>query len=129
MSTRKQAGRFLVAGVLTVIVDLITYLLLMEFGVQLDIAKGISFATGTIFAYFANSSWTFTASRNLVQFAKFLALYISSLGINVVVNRLVVDGVGDENMRVAMVVAFLTATAVSAASNFIGMKYFVFASQ
>lgn len=129
MSTKEQAGRFLIVGVLTVMVDFMTYLLLVATGVQLDIAKGVSFAAGTVFAYFANSLWTFSTSRNLVQFSKFLALYIGTLGINVAVNRFVVDAIGDENVRFAVIVAFLAATAVSAASNFIGMKYFVFATQ
>ena len=126
--TRAQLGRFLVIGALTVLVDFATYRLLLASGVQVSAAKGIGFVTGTVFAYFANRRWTFRNARPREGSAfRFAALYASTLGINIGTNALVLAiALRFVPASIAVMLAFLCATGLSAILNFVGMKYWVF---
>ena len=55
-------------------------------------------------------------------------VYLVSLGLNVSVNALVIAGskMAGLDRTSSLALGFLAATAVSAASNFLGMKQFVF---
>ena len=126
--TRGQLARFLVIGVLTVVVDFTTYRLLLAAGVPVGWAKAIGFVTGTVFAYFANRRWTFEGARPRSGSAlRFALLYACTLAINVGINawilRLALAAVPP---TVAVSIAFVAATGVSAVLNFVGMKFFVF---
>jgi len=117
---------FLIVGSLTAVIDFLTYRGLVWTGaVSVDIAKGSGFLVGTLFAYFANRSWTFGHSAHHPGSPwRFGFLYLTTLGANVVVNALVLQLLVDA--RAAVSLAFLFATAISASMNFIGMKRFVF---
>ena len=121
---RRQIGRFLVVGSLTVLVDLVSYRLCLETGLPVPLAKTIGFLSGTIFAYFVNRFWTFQSQSSHVALFKFLLLYLSTLLTNVGVNQIVFEAVplGERGQ----LFAFLVATSVSATLNFLGMKYIVF---
>lgn len=126
---KRELGIFLIVGSLTVLVDFMVYRGLLWFDLTgIDIAKGISFLAGTVFAYFANRFWTFghrsSASGSGWRFA---LLYLSTLIANIVVNALALTTLN--TVPSAMQWAFLLATGVSATLNFIGMKYFVFHSR
>lgn len=125
---KRELSIFLVVGSLTVLVDFVVYRGLLWLDVtSIDIAKGISFLAGTVFAYFANRFWTFShqsvASGSVWRFA---TLYLSTLIANIAVNALALAAL--VNVSSAIQWAFLLATGVSATLNFIGMKYFVFHS-
>ena len=93
-----------------------------------EVAKGIGFTTGTIFAYFANRLWTFAGAKGgRTVFAMFVGLYVSTLIINVGVNSGVIAFLGEEELFLTL--AFLTATGASATLNFIGMRLIVFRSK
>lgn len=122
---RRELSVFLMVGVTTVLVDFLTYHLLLESELMpVDSAKAASFLTGTAFAYFANRYWTFghkTVTHRSIW--KFLLLYGLTLAANVGINALILrlyGGIGFIQL------AFLIATGVSAALNFVGMKFFVF---
>ena len=121
---RRQIGRVLVVGTLTVLVDLVSYRLCLETGLPVPLAKTIGFLSGTIFAYFVNRFWTFQSQSSHVALFKFLLLYLSTLLTNVGVNQIVFEAVplGERGQ----LFAFLVATSVSATLNFLGMKYIVF---
>ena len=121
---RRQIGRFLVVGSLTVLVDLVSYRLCLETGLPVPLAKTIGFLSGTIFAYFVNRFWTFQSQTSHAALFKFLLLYLSTLLTNVGVNQIVFEAVplGERGQ----LFAFLVATSVSATLNFLGMKYIVF---
>jgi putative flippase GtrA len=123
---RKELGRFLIVGSITVAIDLASYRLLLLLGVDISIAKGLGFAIGTVFAYFANRLWTFTAEGGYRRFLVFCALYLTTLAINVGANDLVVWLLGRDEL--ALAAAFLVATGISATLNFMGMKFLVFAA-
>ena len=57
-------------------------------------------------------------------FSLFVALYVSTLAINVGVNSGAMAVLGDREF--AFVLAFLLATGTSATLNFVGMRSFVF---
>ena len=126
--TYDAAQRFLLVGTLTVAIDLCFYRLTMFAGLFTGAAKATGFIVGTIFAYFVNRTWTFSAagSMSLGEITKFAAVYGTALIANVVINAAVLGLVGTG--EVALIIAFLSATAISATLNFFGMKLLVFQS-
>jgi len=126
---KRELGIFLIVGLLTVLIDFWVYRGLVGVGViGVDIAKGIGFLTGTLFAYFANRFWTFGHKSHAPGSVwRFVLLYLSTLMANVVINALALKVMAD--IMAAVPMAFLLATGVSASLNFLGMKFFVFNSR
>ena len=125
MSIKRELRVFLLVGLLTVSIDLVSYRLLMWLGVSVSPAKATSFIIGTVFAYFANKQWTFdSAEGGRKRFFGFALLYSTTLAINVLVNAVVLHFLGVEEF--ALAAGFLSATATSATLNFLGMKFLVF---
>src|SRR5882757_1926239 len=82
--------RFLVTGSATVAVDAIVYSTLLKANIPADFAKGCSLAAATLFAYFANRCWAFNhAAPTTSRLGHFVALYMSAVCLNVLVNHLV----------------------------------------
>ena len=124
----REVMRFLIVGSATVLVDLVCYFVLINLDYDTHISKGISFSAGTVFAYFANSNYTFPGSKgNSFIFFIFCLLYLSTLVINIVTNEIVLESMGRTD--ISFVFAFFLATTLSAILNFIGMKYYVFQKQ
>jgi putative flippase GtrA len=123
---KRELAIFLIVGVSTVLVDFISYRGLIGFQVmEVDMAKAAGFLVGTLFAFFANRFWTFGHNPHVPGSVwRFSALYASTLGANVLTNALVLKLLAD--MAIAIQLAFLLATGVSACLNFLGMKLFVF---
>lgn len=125
-SLTRSAGRFLIAGGLTVLLDLSVYRLLVEAGWLTGPAKTLSFIAGTLFAYWINKNWTFEAKAHSHRaLLPFMTVYCTTLCANVLVNEGVLKLIGVS--EVALWVAFLVATGVSATLNFLGMQKMVFA--
>ena len=123
-----EFARFLIVGGTTVLIDLIFYFTLIYMGFDTSLSKGISFFVGTVFAYFANRNYTFQSSMGgFFRFTVFTLLYLSTLIVNVVSNEIVLNLTIQING--SLMIAFLIATSLSAALNFIGMKYIVFNTQ
>jgi len=121
----KQIKRFLIVGFTTVVIDFTAYRLLLYLDSPTAIAKGLGFVAGTIFAYFANKLWTFNRAKGGTNvFSMFVALYITTLAVNVGVNSGVIQILGEE--EIFMTLAFFMATGTSATLNFIGMQMIVF---
>lgn len=120
----RQLSRFLLVGATTVLVDFFAYSTLLAVSVPVDPAKAAGFLTGTLFAWFANRLWTFSAAGGIGRFVRFLALYGATLTLNVLVNGAIHAAL--DGGEVAVATAFLVATAISASVNFAGMKYLVF---
>jgi putative flippase GtrA len=117
---------FLIVGSLTVLIDYATYRSLVKFEcISIDIAKGVGFVAGTLFAFFANRLWTFGQKQHAAGSVwRFIVLYVvSSIG-NVLVNRWVLSVLIDWSG--AATAAFFVATGISSIMNFFGMKFFVF---
>lgn len=125
---KREALIFLIVGTLTVGIDFLCYTLLLDVGVRYTFAKATGFVVGTAFAYFANRWWTFGHRQHASGSAfRFAMLYMLTLGGNVLINHAVLLIAGEREWAVRL--AFLAATGVSAALNFLGMRFFVFRGQ
>ena len=123
----QQLQRFLITGFATVVIDFATYRLLLHLDSPTAIAKALGFITGTVFAYFSNKLWTFDRAKGgSYVFSRFIALYVTTLIINVCVNSGVIAVLGEEEHFLAF--AFLIATGTSATLNYNGKKMVVFKS-
>jgi len=123
---RGQLARFLVVGLTATGIDFALYRGLLALGAAIHPAKGLGFVTGALFAYFANRAITFQLGGGWRpdEVLRFVKVYAGALAANVAVNFLVLDLIG--RSEAGIVVAFVVATGVSAALNFVGMKLFVF---
>lgn len=118
--TKKELKRFLIAGFSAVGTDLIAYYMLLNY-FQHSISKAISFLLGTIVAFVVNKYWTFEKKeKSFKEIWQFGALYMFTLGANVLVNKVVLD------FTAIVFLAFLVATGVSTILNFLGQKFWVF---
>jgi putative flippase GtrA len=122
--TVRSMLRFLLVGGIAVLVDASCYWLLLRAGVDVDVAKALGFVLGAVFAYVANWRFTFGARRSRWSEVLFVLVYAVALLLNVAVNAAVRNYLG--NGPASSTAAFLMATAVSAAWNFVGMSLFVF---
>jgi putative flippase GtrA len=122
---QRELGRFLIVGSLTVGVDYVCYRLAMGVGIDVNMAKALGFGGGTVFAYFANRFWTFSARVPATGSVwRFAAVYGVNLGVNVLLNYWVLQALQAHSFAIAT--AFLVATGTSSMLNFLGMKYLVF---
>jgi putative flippase GtrA len=125
---KRELSIFLIVGSLTVLVDFTVYRGLVSLQLlNVDIGKAVGFLAGTVFAYFANRFWTFGhKSASSGSAWRFIVLYAVTLVVNVYINALALDVLA--GLALAVKVAFLVATGMSATINFFGMKLFVFKS-
>lgn len=125
--TRREAFRFLLIGLSAVVIDFGIYRLSLWAGLPVGVSKANGFLFGTLYAYFANRYWTFAmgqARAGWAELARFATVYGVSLIVNVAVNGGVLALLGRSEIH--LWVAFAVATAISAAMNFLGLKFFVF---
>ena len=126
--TAKQIRRFIVIGVLSVLIDLTVYTLLTRLGLMWDVSKGISYVSGMIFGFIFNKLWTFqSARRSPAEPIIYVVLYTATLGVNVLVNRLVILVISAWlPLGAVKGLAFLVATGVCTVLNFVGLKWITF---
>ena len=119
---RGELARFLLVGGLAVAIDGGSYLLLVQAGLlSPSWAKRLSFALGSVWAFFMNKYYTFEQREaRLAEPFVFAAVYSAGWVGNSVTHDLVLGWTG---LKTA---AFLAATAVSTTTNFIGQKRLVF---
>ncbi len=117
--------RFLFVGSSTVVIDFIIYSILYLIGINTKISKSLGFISGTIYAYYMNKNITFKSNkRGLRVFLSFIALYITSLILNVYINETLLSLSYFSSYKYLL--SFLIATVVSATINFIVMNLIIF---
>ena len=116
-----EIGRFGVAGLANIGIDLSVYSALLMVGTPIWIAKAVAFVCGTIFAFFVNKNWTFKREKGgLSQFPAVFVLYTISMVVNVAVNSGIIFLFSGSLF--GKVVGYCCAVLISATINFIGMK-------
>ena len=143
-SLQRQGSRFIIAGIMAVSADFGAYFLLIDL-LGHHFSKLLSFIFGSIIAFFINKLWTFRqanlsappATTSYHEALRFATLYLSTMGINVGVNALVIGLYPILAFKPSMIffdfviainlwLAFFVATATSTILNFLGMKFWVF---
>ena len=126
--TARHIRRFLVIGVLSVLIDRATYGLLLKTGLYVFLAKGISYVTGMSFGFFGNKYWTFQSpQKSVAEPVVYLAVYAVTLGVNMAINAFLLVQLSEQlGQSLALEVAFLVATGVTTVLNFLGMRLLAF---
>jgi len=140
----KQAGKFILVGILNTLIDLgVLNLLIFITGIASGFGysafKGISFIVAVINSYILNKFWTFKSAGGQPglpaagrEFGQFFIVSAIGFGINVGVASLVVNVIGNPfaysgvSDTIWANVGALTATFCAMVWNFLGYKFIVF---
>ena len=124
MSLRTQVWRFLVTGGLSAVVDFGLYVLLLELGLHVNVAKTLSFIAGTTTAYLINRRWTFQAPPSTSRFVAVCALYAVTYAVQVGINYVLYTAWDEKPWRVP--VAFVIAQGTATVINFVVQRAVIF---
>jgi putative flippase GtrA len=120
-----QATRFVIVGSCSASVDFALYVLLYHVvGVQVDLAKAITWFAGTTNAYLFNRRWTFQARPNTARYVSVMSLYSLTFAVQVGVNHLCLELLDYRNW--ALPVAYVIAQGTATMINFSVQRWVIF---
>lgn len=139
----KQITKFVISGLLAVMVDFLVYFALSQF-LDINISKGLSFCSGMLVTYNMNKYWTWRQTdKNNRRLGLFTVLYLVAMVINIWVNQFSIELIPNAEfvatinrasgqimdlitVKIDKVAAFIIATGTSATFTFIGQKFWLF---
>jgi len=125
LSLRTQLLRFVLTGGFSAVVDFGLLKILSEAaGVQVDLAKALSFVAGTLTAYLINRRWTFGAAPSRSRFVKVMVLYALTFVVQVGIFHVVFNAL--EGNGQAKLIAFVIAQGTATVINFIVQRVWIF---
>ncbi len=125
LSLKTQLLRFVLTGGFSAGVDFGLLKLLSEaFGVQVDLAKALSFIAGTLTAYLINRRWTFGAAPSRSRFIKVMVLYALTFVIQVGLFHVAFNALEGDGQ--AKLIAFVIAQGTATVINFIVQRVWIF---
>jgi putative flippase GtrA len=124
LSLKAQVGRFIITGGLSAIVDFGLYVLFLKLGLQVNVAKTLSFIAGTTTAYLINRRWTFQAPPSTARFIAVIVLYALTYVVQVGINYLFYLKFDGHSWQVP--VAFVIAQGTATVINFVVQRAVIF---
>jgi putative flippase GtrA len=124
LSLRVQATRFVITGGLSAIVDFGLYVLMLQLGLHVNVAKTLSFIAGTTTAYLINRRWTFRAEPSRARFVAVMVLYALTYAVQVGINYLFYLQFEGRPWQVP--VAFVIAQGTATVINFVVQRTVIF---
>jgi putative flippase GtrA len=121
---KTQVFRFIVTGGLAAIVDFGLYLTGLAVGLNVNVAKSLSFVAGTVTAYLINRRWTFQAPPSKARFVAVMLLYALTYTVQVGINYIFYMRFAEHPWRVP--VAFVIAQGTATVINFIVQRTVIF---
>jgi putative flippase GtrA len=121
---KTQVLRFLITGGFAAIVDFGLYVAGLEAGLNVNVAKSLSFVAGTVTAYLINRRWTFQAPPSRARFIAVCVLYGLTYAVQVGINYLFYMQFEHQSWRVP--VAFVIAQGTATVINFIVQRAVIF---
>ena len=121
----KQMIKFGIVGVANTIIGYGTYLILIAFGINVQLAMAGNWVIGSIFSFFLNKYWTFGQKNNdFESVIRFIIVCTLAMLLNIALVTVAVNFLGMEK-RIGGLVSMLLVIAV----NFLGQKFFAFRGQ
>ena len=124
LSLKTQVLRFIITGGFAAIVDFGLYVAGLAIGLNVNVAKSLSFVAGTVTAYLINRRWTFQAAPSTARFVAVMLLYALTYAVQVGINYLFYMQFAHHPWRVP--VAFVIAQGTATVINFIVQRSVIF---
>ena len=119
-----QAGRFVVVGALSAVVDLGVYTLALHLGLWVHAARALSFVCGTSTAYALNRRWAFGVESSRRRAVGFALLYGTTFFVILGVNALALAALPDRWWTVTL--AWALSQGFGTVVNFVLLRTMVF---
>ena len=118
----KQVIKFGIVGVANTIIGYGTYLILITFGVNVQLAMVGNWVIGSIFSFFLNKYWTFgQKNSDFASVIRFIIVCTVAMLLNIVFVTIAVNFLGMEKK-----IGGLVSMGLVIVVNFLGQKFFAF---